>query len=806
MSDEWYLHFNEPLVITSESRDSGRALMMLTSGTGNAEFAPMAISKTEMPAYPAFIMRSYNIHEQPVLQNGSEAVIQWAGNAPGIGTPDGNTPNCGWYGCRVLQSPNEKVGGGGTRAAFGHGESSPPLFRLAPSPAFLATGLAYAEDGGCAAATPQYVETLVAKAVANTSIVAIGQQSNGCWHLLKWAPGTTGANKKTPAMYPKHFQMIDGRIDLTDGAGVCIAAAANYYPGVVPVGAPGYGCGWYGCRVLRDSGDGGTGYVGAFTWDHGTDNPSVFFLNRPEVTKPFAPPKGDACAALGPWKPYARNTKSPGASLPGGGGWSKMAGSMIAGTAQVCQPGSFWDGPGTAAAQTCYYAECPPGYVRPPVPKGFSGSSTNSDWPNYAQPEVWPDKCPCVKPEQTAGGCCFKINGNCKTYPNMPGVGWFADQDYGGPKPSTTQACQARLESWKGSCANPDIQMSTEASCVPAKYQDPCDGGRAYWEMASKALHAYDTEEEAAAACQQMGAQYAAAHGGVGCDAYLTTPEGKSYIYQINKGATAYYTCDVSLAGKGPHYGAFYGKVKEGIPSQYVGGATGYAVWSNTGLATPDVEGAPGSPLTNTSVDKAKQICRDLPGCVGFQFNNQNPTAIWFKSGPQGWSTHSAPGWTTYVFQGKHTPPPAPPKMDKYGLPGGLVPVPDGQQLVQQCQTASQSMADEAEMNSLKGTMANQWTQLMDEATTLQGNWHDALQELNTLGQAIPLKTWELNNKMHEYRKTYAHLGKMRNNAGLLKQMMEDSKAVQQHANTTYYIWLTVAVAVALAVTRALRK
>jgi hypothetical protein len=144
--------------------------------------------------------------------------------------------------------------------------------------------------------------------------------------------------------------------------------------------------------------------------------------------------------------------------------------------------------------------------------------------------------------------------------------------------------------------------------------------------------------------------------------------------------------------------------------------------------------------------------------------------------------------------------------MDKYGLPGGLVPVPDGQQLVQQCQTASQSMADEAEMNSLKGTMANQWTQLMDEATTLQGNWHDALQELNTLGQAIPLKTWELNNKMHEYRKTYAHLGKMRNNAGLLKQMMEDSKAVQQHANTTYYIWLTVAVAVALAVTRALRK
>ena len=41
----------------------------------------------------------------------------------------------------------------------------------------------------------------------NADCIAYGQQSNGCWHTLKWDSTETGANKKTKSMYPDYFKV-----------------------------------------------------------------------------------------------------------------------------------------------------------------------------------------------------------------------------------------------------------------------------------------------------------------------------------------------------------------------------------------------------------------------------------------------------------------------------------------------------------------------------------------------------------------------------------------------------------------------
>ena len=48
--------------------------------------------------------------------------------------------------------------------------------------------------------------------------------------------------------------------------------------------------------------------------------------------------------------------------------------------------------------------------------------------------------------------CKFKINGNCKSYPEMSNKSWFRDQDYGGPDPSTRSACKSRKQAWIDGC------------------------------------------------------------------------------------------------------------------------------------------------------------------------------------------------------------------------------------------------------------------------------------------------------------------------------------------------------------------
>ena len=59
--------------------------------------------------------------------------------------------------------------------------------------------------------------------------------------------------------------------------------------------------------------------------------------------------------------------------------------------------------------------------------------------------------------------CQFNVFNKCKAYPDVPKLGWFKDQDHGGPKPTTEQACEARRQSWIGSCGHQNVSMAFDS-------------------------------------------------------------------------------------------------------------------------------------------------------------------------------------------------------------------------------------------------------------------------------------------------------------------------------------------------------
>lgn len=59
--------------------------------------------------------------------------------------------------------------------------------------------------------------------------------------------------------------------------------------------------------------------------------------------------------------------------------------------------------------------------------------------------------------------CQMNVLNKCKDYPDIPNLGWFKDQDYGGPKPTTEEACEARRQSWIGSCGHQSVSMSFDS-------------------------------------------------------------------------------------------------------------------------------------------------------------------------------------------------------------------------------------------------------------------------------------------------------------------------------------------------------
>ena len=59
--------------------------------------------------------------------------------------------------------------------------------------------------------------------------------------------------------------------------------------------------------------------------------------------------------------------------------------------------------------------------------------------------------------------CQMNVLNKCKDYPDVPNLGWFKDQDYGGPKPTTEEACEARRQSWIGSCGHQNVSMAFDS-------------------------------------------------------------------------------------------------------------------------------------------------------------------------------------------------------------------------------------------------------------------------------------------------------------------------------------------------------
>ena len=67
-----------------------------------------------------------------------------------------------------------------------------------------------------------------------------------------------------------------------------------------------------------------------------------------------------------------------------------------------------------------------------------------------------------IPPAPTSyASCQFKIDGNCKSFPNMSNSSWFQDQNSGGPQPTTQDMCSKRQSSWENSCdlSSDNIEM-----------------------------------------------------------------------------------------------------------------------------------------------------------------------------------------------------------------------------------------------------------------------------------------------------------------------------------------------------------
>ena len=89
-----------------------------------------------------FIFRNVNQdtgHHYP-LNYTDKVIIQWAALNNGgrsVDQPDGNTPGCGWYGCRVLQPPDAT--NSSLNPTFDHGGPDPAVFMLMAPPEYVKT-------------------------------------------------------------------------------------------------------------------------------------------------------------------------------------------------------------------------------------------------------------------------------------------------------------------------------------------------------------------------------------------------------------------------------------------------------------------------------------------------------------------------------------------------------------------------------------------------------------------------------------------------------------------------------------------
>ena len=115
-------------------------------------------------------------------------------------------PGTGCKGCYLTNKPSNT----GEAYLPGHGfpSSWAAQSKEELSACNIDEGLAFLESAGCTAATPEWISKMARRTLSLPHGMAFGQQSNGCWHILQWAPKTTGANKKTRSMYPKYFALV----------------------------------------------------------------------------------------------------------------------------------------------------------------------------------------------------------------------------------------------------------------------------------------------------------------------------------------------------------------------------------------------------------------------------------------------------------------------------------------------------------------------------------------------------------------------------------------------------------------------
>ena len=85
--------------------------------------------------------------------------------------------------------------------------------------AYLSSSASFGSAGACIAQSSEVLKKITDNCKSKSECIGFGQQSNGCWHDLKWDPNVKGSNKKTKSMYPKFFKII--RPELCKSGGAC---------------------------------------------------------------------------------------------------------------------------------------------------------------------------------------------------------------------------------------------------------------------------------------------------------------------------------------------------------------------------------------------------------------------------------------------------------------------------------------------------------------------------------------------------------------------------------------------------------
>ncbi len=223
--------------------------------------------------------------------------------------------------------------------------------------------------------------------------------------------------------------------------------------------------------------------------------------------------------------------------------------------------------------------------------------------------------------------------------------------------------------------------------------------------------------------------------------------------------------------------------------------------------------------LRNITVERAKAICQQTPGCAGFTFHTDDPSkGVWFKSSATlASSGTTAPQWTSYTLVAGHSST-APlgkgssaPAQTQH-LPKGMVAVPTGQQLAAACSTAANCSGGgtgaqiRKKLHMTEAARKKAQQAAMAAAVKSQAQWHGALSELNTIRGALPESQQQLAEKMEEYRALYEQIGEDRGMNVQLGAMLQDGHYSVNQANAGYYIWFILAISIMLAAIRQLNK